>query len=276
MQMERKSRAHLIGFKDLGWRWPPLYAVTFGLQALTGWLRSLVVALVLLLVQLFTIWWFDLRLPVKMLALAIGFGPLVISLATLIWPLGSWIWQQSLGGRRPSEREQAVLDLAFAQLREADGALRGPVRWIVVDSEETNAAAYANAIAVTTRMLESPALTPTLAHELGHLNSSDARVSAAVNRLIIPPHDPSVPIFPILGSLLSGRMTMSLMSIPWAMYWRRREGFADAYAARLGQGPGLADFLEGGADAPTPWKGFGTSTHPWTEHRIDALDHEDS
>jgi Zn-dependent protease with chaperone function len=276
MQTEKKLSAHLIGFKDLGWRWPPLYALTFGLQALIGFLRSLAVALVLLFVQFFSIWWFDQRLPVKMLALAIGYAPLVNSLATLIWPLGSWTWQQALGGRRPSEREQAVLDLAFAQLREADPGLRGPARWIVVDSEETNAAAYANAIAVTRPLLDSPTPQATIAHELGHLNSSDARVLAAVNRLIIPPHDPSVPIFPILGSLLSGRMTMSLMSIPWAIYWRRRERFADAYAARLGQGPGLADFLEGGADVPTPWKGFGTSTHPWTEHRIDALDHEDS
>jgi Zn-dependent protease with chaperone function len=272
MQMERKSPAHLIGFKDLGWAWPPLYAVTFGLQFLTGWLRSLAVALVLLIVQLFTIWWFDLRLPVKMLALIVGFGPLVVSLATLVLPLGSWIWQQSLGGRRPSEREQAVLDQAFAQLREADPGLRAPGRWIVVDSEEHNAAAYANAIAVTRALLDSPAPQATIAHELGHLNSSDARVTAAVNRLIIPPRDPSVPIFPVLGSLLSGRAALSVMSIPWAMYWRRREGFADAYAARLGQGPGLADFLESGADAPTPWKAFGTSTHPWTEHRIDDLE----
>ncbi len=275
--MRTRPWEHLIRIGDLGWRWPALYAVTFGLAFLCGWLRSLAVALVLLILQLFTIWFWDLRLPVKMLALIVGFGPLVISLATLIWPLGSWIWQQSLGGRRPSEREQAVLDLAFAQLREADPGLRGPVRWIVVDSEETNAAAYANAIAVTRRTLDSPALTPTLAHELGHLNSSDARVTAAVNRLIIPPHDPIVPIFPILGSLLSGRMAMSLMSVPWGAYWRRRERFSDAYAARLGQGSELAEFLDTiGGDLPTPWKAFGTSTHPWTEHRIDALDREDS
>ncbi len=274
--MRTKPWQHLIRVRDLGWRWPALYAVTFGLAFLCGWLRSLAVALVLLILQLFTIWFWDLRLPVKMLALIVGFGPLVVSLATLVLPLGSWIWQQALGGRRPSEREQAVLDAALAQLREADPGLRAPGRWIVVDSEETNAAAYANAIAVTRALLDSSTPQATIAHELGHLNSSDARVSAAVNRLIIPPRDPVVPIFPILGWLLSGRAALSVMSVPWAMYWRRREGFADAYAARLGQGPGLADFLEGGADAPTPWKGFGTSTHPWTEHRIDALDREDS
>ncbi len=167
--MRTKPWQHLIRVRDLGWRWPALYAVTFGLAFLCGWLRSLAVALVLLILQLFTIWFWDLRLPVKMLALIVGFGPLVVSLATLVLPLGSWIWQQALGGRRPSEREQAVLDAALAQLREADPGLRAPGRWIVVDSEETNAAAYANAIAVTRALLDSSTPQATIAHELGHL-----------------------------------------------------------------------------------------------------------
>jgi Zn-dependent protease with chaperone function len=101
-------------------------------------------------------------------------------------------------------------------------------------------------------------------------------VTAAVRRLIIPPERPTEPIFPILGPVLSGRMAMSLASIPWGAYWRRREGTADAYAARLGQGPELAEFLEtSGGDVATPWKAFGTSSHPWTEHRIEALEEDE-
>jgi Zn-dependent protease with chaperone function len=276
MQIERRLPGHLFGLRDLGWGWPPLYAFTLGLQFLTGFLRSLVAALVLLIVNVFTKWWFSVDLPVNLLALVIGYAPLFISLATLIWPFGSWFWQQALGGRTPSEREQAVLDLAMARLREADPSLRGPARWIVVDTGEANAAAYANAIAVTTRMLASPALTPTLAHELGHLNCGDARVTAAVKRLIIPPERPIEPIFPILGPLLSGRLAMGLTAIPWGAYWRRREGAADAYAARLGQGGELAGFLDDlGGDVATPWKAFGASSHPWTEHRIEALEEDE-
>jgi Zn-dependent protease with chaperone function len=63
--------------------------------------------------------------------------------------------------------------------------------------------------------------------------------------------------------------------MPWAMYWRRREAVADAYAAKLGQGPALAGFLDTHAldgDLPIPFKDFGESSHPWTEHRIDDLE----
>jgi Zn-dependent protease with chaperone function len=125
-------------------------------------------------------------------------------------------------------------------------------------------------------MLYHRSLRPTLAHELGHLNTSDARVTAAVNRLIIPPLDPVEPIFPYVGAVVSGRTAMSILSIPWAFWWRRREMAADAYAKRLGEAPELAEFLDTvGGDVATPWKAFGASTHPWTEHRIEALEKDE-
>lgn len=275
--MSTRPWNHLIGFGDLNLGWPPLYAATFGLHFLTGWLRALVAAVVLLIVNLFTVWWFGLHLPVNTLALVVGFITLPISLATLVMPLGGWLWQQAEGGRKPSERERAVFDMAIGQLREADPRLRGPARWFVVDSSGENAAAYADALMVTRGLLDSGSLAPVLAHELGHLNSSDARVSAAVERLIIPPRHPAEPIFPIVGWVLSGRAAGDLMSIPWGLYWRRREGAADAYTAKLGRGPELGAFLDspGFEDGPTPFKSFGASSHPWTEHRVEKLDREE-
>ena len=106
---DRKPWDQLIGLKDFGLRWPVLYAVSFAAQFGTGFIRSLSAALVLLIVNLFTVWWFGLHLPVDLLALVIGYAPLLVSLATLILPFGGWFWQQSEGGRRPSEREQAAL-----------------------------------------------------------------------------------------------------------------------------------------------------------------------
>jgi Zn-dependent protease with chaperone function len=273
--MSTRPWNHLIRSGDLNLGWPPLYAATFGLEFLTGWLRALVAALVLLIANLFTAWWFGLRLPVNTLALIIGFAPLPVSLATLVLPLGGWVWQQAEGGRAPSERERAVFELAFAQLKEADPGLRAPGRWFVLDSPEGNAAAYANALMVTRGLLDSQGLVPVLAHELGHLNSSDARVTAAVHRLVIPPHSPEEPVFPIVGRILGGRAALDLMSIPWGIYWRRRERVADAYAARLGLGPGLAEFLDGAVDRPTPFKSLGGSSHPWTEHRVEDLDRDE-
>lgn len=271
---KRRLSAHLIGPGDLNLGWIPLYLGTFALQFLCGWLRAIAAALVLLLVQLLTIAFFDLRLPVKMLGLAIGFGPLVISLATLVLPLGGWWVQQQEGGRRPSEREQAIFDAAFEQLRSADPELRAPHRWFVLESPEINASAFGNTLMVTRGLLDSYGFVPALAHELGHLNSSDARVSAAVYRLMTPPREPLGKPLRMLGWLISGRAAMDLMRTPWAMYWRRREMVADAYAAKLGQGPQLAAFLDTHVldDMPTPFKSFGASSHPWTEHRVDGLE----
>lgn len=272
---DRKPWDQLIGLKDFGLRWPVLYAFSFALQFGTGFIRSLFAALVLLIVNLFTVWWFGLHLPVDLLALVIGYAPLLVSLATLILPFGGWFWQQSEGGRPPTEGEQAALGLALAHLREAEPGLRAPGRWFVVDEDGPFAAAYGNSLMVTTGLLDSPYLAPTIAHELSHLASSDGRVTAALNRMVIGPQDPVAPIFPKLGWLLSGRAARDLMSIPWAMYWRSRELDTDAFAKRLGQGRELAGVLALYPDRPTPWKPFGTSSHPWTEHRIEALEHED-
>src|ERR1700761_2842564 len=165
MDMGTRRWDHLISFGDLNLGWPPLYAATFGLHFLTGWLRALVAAVVLLIVNLFTVWWFGLHLPVNTLALIVGFITLPISLATLVMPLGGWLWQQAEGGRKPAERERAVFDMAMEQLREAGPKLRGPARWFVVDSPGENAAAYADTLMVTRGLLDSGSLAPVLAHE---------------------------------------------------------------------------------------------------------------
>ena len=170
---------------DLNPGWVLLYAVTWALQAFCGWLRSLAAALVLLIVTAIAGW----NLPINELALVIGFGPLFVSLATLVLPLGGWWFQQRQGGRRPSERERAVFEAAFEQLQGADPDLRAPRRWFVVEAPEPNACAYADTLMVTRGLLESPSFPAVLAHELGHLNSSDARVTAAVYRMTTPPRN---------------------------------------------------------------------------------------
>jgi Zn-dependent protease with chaperone function len=226
---------------------------------------------VLALLDLITGWGWPVNLP----AVVIGFGPLAISLATLALPLGGWWFQQQQGGRRPSERERAVFEAAFEQLRGADPQLRPPRRWFVVDDPEPNACAYADTLMVTRGMLESPSFPAVLAHELGHLNTSDARVSAAIVRITTPPRQPLEFPFRLLAFLISGRIGIALVKTPWAIYWRRREAVADQYAARLGQGPALAGYLDSYAlegDLPIPFKDFGESSHPWTEHRIDDLE----
>lgn len=255
--------------------WMPLYGATFALQLLCGWLRSLAAALVLLVVNLLTVWILAWHLPIDPLALAIGFAPLLVSLATLVLPLGGRWFEQREGGRRPSARERAAFEAAFAQLQAKDPELRPPRHWFVTDETEPNACAYANALMLTRGLIDSPFLAAVLAHELGHLNSTDARVTAAVYRITTPPRHPVEFPFRTLAWLLSGRIALAPLRTLWAIYWRRREAAADAYAERLGQGEALAAYLDSyglAGDLPTPFKAFGETSHPWTEHRIDDLE----
>lgn len=269
--MNSRLRDQVIGLGDLNFGWLPLYAITWVLQWFTWVFRYFAVLLVLVIVNWIGGW----DLPVHYLALIVGFFPLAISLATLVLPLGGWWFQQQMGARRPSEREQAVFEAAFAQLRGADPDLRPPHRWSVLDDAGANACTYADTLVVTRGALESPSFAAVLAHELGHLNSSDARVTAAIHRIITWPREPLEFPFRLLGFLISGRIGFWPMQIPWAMYWRRREDVADAYAAKLGQGPALGAYLDAYAlegDLPTPFKAFSKDTHPWSEHRIEDLE----
>jgi Zn-dependent protease with chaperone function len=269
--MNTRLSEHLIRPSDVNPRWILLYAVTWALQWLTAGFRYFAALLVLTIVNWIGGW----DLPVHYLALIVGFYPLVISLATLVLPLGGWWFQQQMGGRRPSERERDAFELAFEQLQSADPNLRAPRRWFVTDDPDPNAAAYADALMVTRSLLDSPSFPAVLAHEMGHLNTSDARVTAAVYRITTPPREPLEFPFRLLAFLISGRIGMVLVKAPWAAYWRRREAVADEYAAKLGQGPALAGYLDTHAlagDLPIPFKDFGESSHPWTEHRIDELE----
>jgi Zn-dependent protease with chaperone function len=269
--MDSRLRDHVIRLADLNFGWIPLYLFTWVLQWFTWAFRYFAILLVLVIVNWITGW----NLPAHYLALIVGFGPLAISLATLVLPLGSWWFEQQMGARKPSEREQAVFELAFEELREADPNLRPPHRWSVLDEAAPNGYSYADILLVTRGALEIPSFAGLLAHELGHLNSSDARVTAAIYRIITWPREPLQFPFRLLGFLVSGRIGFWPMQWFWPMYWRRREIRADEFAAKLGQKAALGAHLDVYAlegDLPTPFKAFGTSSHPWTEHRIDKLE----
>ena len=147
-------------------------------------------------------------------------------------------------------------------------------------------------------LLESEFLPAVLAHELGHLNTSDGKLTAAINRLIINPslrrqqaarRGQTVILanqvllgITFLGALLwvlagfaSRKAASRCVLAPfWGSYWRDREYTADEYAAALGQAEELADFLEIHAlihDHPVPFIWLTEHTHPPTELRVDKL-----
>jgi len=159
-------------------------------------------------------------------------------------------------------------------LTQADPELRPPQRWFVLDEQYLNAAAYASTLMVTRGLLESGYLEPVLAHELGHLNSSDSRLTAALHRMTTPPRRRMGLPLAAASFVGSGALGVWLTRTPWAAYWRSREFAADRYAAKLGQGQALARFLDTNAlanDLPVPFVWLTEQSHPATEHRIDRL-----
>ena len=119
----------------------------------------------------------------------LGLIPSLWAILALLTPVGGgWWWRQNLGGRRPSERERAAYEDSLELLRSHTSAplpeLRG---WFVLDTPQPDAAVAGNTLMLSRGLLESDYLAPVLAHELGHLASTDGRLTAALNRLVIHP-----------------------------------------------------------------------------------------
>jgi Zn-dependent protease with chaperone function len=262
---------YLITPREIAPGWVLLYAVTFAIQALCATIRALVAYPLLWIALTFA---GHSTASAHALSLAIGYGPLAVSLATLILPVGGSLWRMQAGGRAPSQRERLIYEDALEVLEQADRDLRPPRQWFVLDEPQINAAAYADTLMLTRGLLESGRLEPVLAHELGHLNSSDARLTAALRRLTTPPRRRMPAPLGTIGFLASGALGVWLTRTPWAAYWRAREFEADEYAARLGQAQQVARFLEEYAlesDLPVPFAWLSDHAHPATEHRIDRL-----
>jgi hypothetical protein len=270
-----RTGEYVISPKELSPGWLMLYAATFALQLPCAAIRALVA---------YPILWvaFQLADPfvgeypghIHTIALIIAYGSLALSLATLILPLGGWCWEQREGGRAPSERERLIYDDAIAQLRQTDPSLREPHHWFVIDEEHENAAAYADTLLVNRGLLDSGYLQAVLAHELGHLNTSDGRLTAALCRITTPPRGEVRRGLKTICFLATGTAGMWPLRAAWGAYWRSREHHADRYAANLGQADMLGEFLDEHRaliDLPIPFMWLSDHSHPPTEHRVEHL-----
>ena len=90
----RGRGSYLIGPGDLSLGWLLLYAGTLLMQLFCAAFRAWVIC--------YPVLWVAFKLIgqpttlVYYLAFAVGFGPLLLSLATLILPLGGWFWEQQI------------------------------------------------------------------------------------------------------------------------------------------------------------------------------------
>jgi hypothetical protein len=270
-----RTGQYVISPKELSPSWVMLYAATFVLQLPCAAIRAFLTYPVL---------WVAFKLSgpfigqypghIHTIALIVAYGPLAISLATLILPLGGWWWEQREGGRAPSERERLIYDDAIAQLKQADPSLREPRRWFVLDEEIESAAAYADTAMVSRGLLDSGYLQAVLAHELGHLNSSNGRLTAALHGITTPPRGEVHRGLNTICFFATGAAGIWPLQAAWGAYWRSREHHADHYTTNLGQADTLREFLDERRaliDLPVPFMWLSEHSHPPTEHRVERL-----
>jgi Zn-dependent protease with chaperone function len=236
--------------------------------------------------------------------LLLAYLPAVWSLVALNRTFGDfgsgWWWRSRVGGREPSTREHQAYEDAIRTVRAHAGnrPLVLPKEWFVIDLPEPEAAVCGHTLMLSHTVLESPYLPAVIAHELGHLATWDARVTLAINRLVLHPlreprpdeeryrqtNDPATQFIGLLAIATSfakaafrwcrGGLGIWLLRPAWGHVWRDSEYAADRYAASLGFADELADALETNAlayDQPVPFSWLSAETHPPTELRLDRL-----
>ena len=230
------------------------------------------------------------------LAWVAALAPIAWSLAGLALPGRGRVWGRRLGARRLSGEEVAAVDDALALLRSADPDLPGPASLYVLDDPLPGAAVRGRTLILSRGLLDHTGSLPAvLAHELGHADSFDGRLTEALERLALW-GDPLAPVRREAGGsgetyddphggllwgllrwtlrLAGGSFAQQLLAPLWAAHWRAREYAADDYAASLGQAEDLAGYLadqEQPFDAPQPGLFFNPAEHPPVALRIERL-----
>lgn len=286
MMSARPSLAEVRPGGIIGFEWPLAFGLIAGTVLAEGCSSVLQGTLWWVLVETFcrligiappAVVWF-------MLA-AVLLLPFLLAGAAMLAGAGGRIWQAQVGGRRPSDREQRLLDAALAALRERDPRLAGPRSWFVLDTPAIRACCSGQTLMLSRGLLHSPWLAAALAHELSHLASWDARLTAALSALFRAPlrqqdsGERDVEAAGLLAQLgrplamiLAGELASHLTRPAWGAYFRAREYRADLHAARLGQAQQLIEVLERyGPEAPEPFALLKGVRHPPIEHRIQRI-----
>jgi Zn-dependent protease with chaperone function len=266
--------------------WIALYAITLGLHLMCATLRGAFFWAVVTFAFIVTGHGHS-GFTRDLIVYTIAYGPLVWSLTALVYPVGAGqVWRTTSGGRTPTDDKRRAVENAIGEIQSRNAGVRTPALWFVLDEWELNAAVLGHALMITTPTINDVGLTAVIAHELGHLNSTDCHLSVALGRLAWPA-EIFVRIFDhfeeggcflgllsLAGSVCPGLIVVMPMRPLWAPWFRGREFKADEYAAKLGYGDELADALEREAlhdDRPTPFRFISAPSHPYAAHRIDAL-----
>jgi Zn-dependent protease with chaperone function len=284
-----------LGFEGRGpaeHDWVRLYLVALAVLIPTAIFQFVTVFLLTLLVTLIANGHGNFGLANVLAWIVVG-GYFAWATSALLLPLGAGRYlAEGIGARRAIAAETDTYRDATSTLP-LDRVKRHPKWLYVLDSHELNAAVVGDVIILNRTVFDSEYLTAVIAHELGHLNSMDIRVSCAANRLaslarLTEPMRTGTTEARRSGQQLgclwglamlivrgcSGGLQTTMMAPAWASWWRLREYAADDYAARLGQAEELARLLEQEVllyDIPIRFVWMTTQSHPPTALRIERL-----
>ncbi len=238
---------------------------------------------------------FPIGLGAESLAWAAAVAPLLWSLLAFVCPGRGPVWCRSVGARRPTGEERASIEDTLNLLEATGYSIPPTLSCWILDQPLPSAASRGRCLVLSRPLLESDSLGGIIAHELGHLETLDARLTEALDRLVFL-GDPLAPS-PSAGrgvpkaddhqaaNLLwvttrwtlrfaGGGIATTILAPFWAAYWRTREYAADAFAAALGHGEDLAQHLtdfEQAFDFAHPRLPFDLAQHPPVAHRIERL-----
>jgi Zn-dependent protease with chaperone function len=208
------------------------------------------------------------------------------------WPGEGRRWHEHVGAFDLSDREGRQMDFAFGVLGDAATARLKELGVYVVDTDDLFAFVRGIALIVSRGLVWSEFLAAVLAHELGHVSSTDARLMQALDRMVLW-GDPLVrgrdedtlreygPLAAFVSGCLrlflrlaGGSLTLRALSPQWASYWRGRERVADGNAIALSQNILLGRYLKGWkqpTDCAKPRLLFNLQQYERVEKRLDYL-----
>jgi Zn-dependent protease with chaperone function len=259
-----------------------LYAITLFCHLLSAFARGVSVYLALSIIGIFSPW----SIPAEHIGWVVGFGPLVLSFLSMIFPPLQWImgywWEMDSGGRRPTPDELEAYERALDAIALEDQRFKSPRHWFVAEEDGYNAAVYAHSLCVTRGLLESREAAPAfISHEYPHLRLGDGRMLCALDFLVLRRIE-RPKILPLRSTALEGLLWVAsgsavdwFFASSWDTYLRSREYVSDNYTIRVGQGPAFARSLRRDVlpyERPIRRMRISAASHPYTKERMARLE----
>jgi hypothetical protein len=223
-------------------------------------------------------------------ALVLAVAPLVWAVMAFQFPGKGLLWRWAVGAEEPSPSQAKKIAMALGSLPPGGPVTIASWAIYVIDYPAFCAFSYGRATVVSNLVIEAGLLKPVLSHERWHVATMDARVSQALQRLVLfgdpfPPREDERNAAVAFGKrwffrIAGGRALLNWLPLraAWAAYFRMSEDAADASSAAAAQALALAGALKRfelprELPNPRPFSNmfFNLREYAPVQHRIDRL-----